>query len=167
MVDFDEEYLVRSVEIEPLALEEEFIRLPSDLARWNHLYSDAVAAYLSAKFAREQVYASLHGEMRQQLMDQAVDAATAADAEGKKKARVKAPTVGDIEAAVLLHPDYKAAKEAEIEAERNKAHLYGVVDSVRTKRDMLIQIGAQRRAEMQMDPMIKEETRAQRAAAGL
>jgi len=40
-----------------------------------------------------------------------------------------------------------------------KIRLYGVIDAVRTKRDMLISIGAQVRAEMESDPSIRERSR--------
>ncbi len=161
-----DQYLYDCVDIDPIALEEEFIRLPADLAYWNHQFADAVAQYQRAKFHREQVAARLHGECREALMTAAVEAAEDAEDAGKKAAKVKAPTVSDIESAVLQHEEYTGARELEVEKESEKARLYGVVDSVRTKRDMLIQMGANRRVEMQGDPILREEARAQREARG-
>ena len=161
-----EDYLFQCVDIEPLALEEEFIRIAPDLAYWNHQFSEAVREYSRSKFLREQAAARLHGEMREELMDAAKAAAKLAIEDGAKAStvKVKSPTVSDIESAVLTHEDYVEVRDREIEAEANKSRLYGIVDAVRTKRDMLVQMGANRRAEMQGDPTIRTEAKAAREA---
>lgn len=169
-MDTDEEiqeYLRACVDIEPLALEEEYVRVPSDLAYWNGQFADAVRALSQAKFAREQTYARRRIELREELMAAAHDvyeaARDAAETEAeKKKVRLKSPTVDDIDSAVVSDPEYAEAKQAEIEAESRKARMYGVVDAVRTKRDMLVQMGADRRVEMQGDPILRQEARAAR-----
>ncbi len=164
-----EDYLLQSVDIEPLALEEEFIRLPPDLAYWNHQFADAVREYSRSKFLREQTAARLHTELREEIMYAAKEAAKTAIEDGatKSSVKVKSPTIADIEAAVLTNEEYVEAREREIEAEANKARLYGIVDAVRTKRDMLVQMGANRRAEMQGDPSIRQEARGAREAQNL
>lgn len=158
------QYLKDCVDIDPIILEDEFVRLPADLAYWNHQYAQAVKEVQRSKFLREQVGARLHSELREEMMEEARAAAQAVvDGDGKKpKLKAKAPTIADIEAAGLIHPDYVEAKEREIEAEGNKARLYGIVDAVRTKRDMLIQMGADRRVEMQGDPILREQVRMSR-----
>lgn len=181
-----DEYAIECVDLDPLALEDEFVRLPADLAYWNSRYAHVAAEYQRAKFYMEQVASRLHGEVREDLMEQAKKAAftahqeavvaaaaeaEVAKAEGKKpsaktipKVSVKAPTVDDIKAEVTNHLDYVGARELEIEKSQEKSELYGIVDGVRCKRDMLIQIGANRRAELQGDPQLRKETTGTREA---
>lgn len=158
-----EQYLKDSVDLAPEDLEGEFIRLPADLAYWNHQFALAVQEVHRAKFVREQTYGRRRTELREELVQAARDAYDTAHAEAsdadKKKLRLKAPTVDDIDAAVVSDEVYAEAKQREIEAEGTKARLYGVVDAVRTKRDMLIQMGADRRVEMQGDPILRQQAR--------
>lgn len=128
-------------DIDPLALDEEFQRTPADFAFWSHKLSEATKTSLRAKFERDRVGAKLLIEMRETL--------------GKK-------TVDEIEARVTTHPDFVEAKLAEIDAEAERAKLWGVVESLRVKRDMLIQMGAHVRAEMEHDPQLRE-TRGKRS----
>jgi hypothetical protein len=154
-VDVDE-YLKKSVDIEPMAIEEEFVRLPGDLAYWNERYARAVNDYLKAKVGRERTESRLYLEQREHLTAKAsVEAA-----EGKKGA--KAPTVDEIRSAVAGHRDMVEAEDAELLMEVEKVRLYGVLDAIRAKRDMLIQIGSRQRVEMEHDPVIREESRVRR-----
>lgn len=167
-----EDYLASTVSVEPMALEEEFVRISSDLAYWNMRYADAHRAFALAKLTLDQLTARLHLEMRESLMGEAEaaakEAAAKADAEakaaalaGKKPAAVKvstkAPTVGDIAAAVDQHPEVQAAKLGVIDAETDKIRMFGVVDAIRVKRDMLVQMGSKARLEMQADPVVREQ----------
>jgi len=157
------QYLKDCVDIAPEDLEAEFIRLPADLAYWNHLYAEAVKELQRAKFVREQTFARLHTDLREKMMDQARAAVVAATQDdSKSKLKAKAPTIADIESAVYRHEGFVQAKEREVNAEGEKARLYGVVDAVRTKRDMLIQMGADRRVEMMGDPILREQVKAAR-----
>jgi hypothetical protein len=142
-IDVDE-YLATTVSIEPLALEEEFIKMPADLAYWNERYAEAVRGFLTAKIGRERIEARLHIEIRETLA-----------AKGDKKG----PTIADIEAGVSTHPEMIAARDAEIMAEVEKVRLAGVIDAVRAKRDMLVQLGARARIELENDPVIREQAR--------
>lgn len=169
------EYAIECVDLEPLSLEEEFVRLPADLAYWNAKLSQTAAEYQRAKFHREQVAGRLHVELREELMVAAREAAEEAAEEAlatnpdKKPPRIsiKSPTVDDIKSAVVLHEEYVGARELEIEKEQEKSHEYGIVDAIRCKRDMLVQIGANRRAEMQGDPQLRTETRDVREARSM
>lgn len=143
-----DEFLKDCVTIEPMALEEEFVRLPADLAYWNERYSMANRTFLRAKIDRERTEARLTIQLREELAKTMP--------EGKK------PTVDAVGAAVKDHADMNAARNAEIDAEIEKARLYGVLDAVRAKKDMLVSIGAHHRAEMAGDPRIREEARSHR-----
>ena len=132
-------YLDDCVKVEPVALEDEFIRLPGDLAYWSERYADAYEMFLDAKLVRERVYAELTMKHRDRLSL-------------TSKGRV---TVGEIEAAVILDADYLEAKTNENAAESNKIRMHGIVEALRAKRDMLISVGAHQRAEMDHDPSIR------------
>lgn len=170
-----DDWLKTCIDIEPLALEEEFVRLPADYAYWNARFSTGLRAFNVAKVALERIDARLHIEMRETLMAQAKEAAdtaaeildAAAEAEvasGKKakakpKVSIKSPTVDDISAAKQSCKEYQDAQDALLDAEVEKARLYGVLKSIEFKRDSLIQLGAKVRVEMQHDPVIRDQAR--------
>src|ERR1700690_4016698 len=60
-------YLAECVQIEPLVITEEFVRLPSDMAFWNERYSNAYQAFLQAKIITEQTRNRLWGEHKNRL----------------------------------------------------------------------------------------------------
>lgn len=129
-----------AVRITPEALEEEFVRVPADLAYWSGQYSDALDAHLRAEGYEDRLEALLLIEKRQELLDAG--------------AKV---TESQVAAAVKTDARMQAAEEGRITAEVAVARLKGVVEAIRAKRDMLIQIGATQRAEMERDPMILEK----------
>ena len=160
------QYLKDCVDISPEELEDEFIRLPADLAYWNHQYAETIKEAQRAKFLREQTFARLHTDLREEMMNEAREAVVKSlEEDSKSKMKAKAPTIADIESAVYTHAEYIAAKEREIQADGEKARLYGVVDAIRTKRDMIIQMGADRRAVMMGDPILREQTKAAQSSA--
>ena len=55
-----DEYLAECVVINDFALDEEFIRMPADMAYWNARYADALRNYLLAKLDHERNAARLH-----------------------------------------------------------------------------------------------------------
>lgn len=145
-IDVDD-FLRDCVAVEPTALEEEFVRLPADLAYWNERYARAYKNYAVAKIARERTGARLNIQLREEINAQQTD----------PKAKAKGPTVDAVAAQVDNHADMIAARDAEIDAEVEKVRLYGVLDAVRSKKDMLVQIGAHIRVEMQNDPVLREQ----------
>lgn len=140
-----EEYLAECLKIEPEAIQEEFVRLPGDLAYWNQQYSEALDTALKAKHNRKAVRGRRALEIRTELLE-----------DGHKV------TEGIIEASTDSDPDYVAACNAEAEAEAEKARIYGILDSVRAKKEMLVSLGAQLRQEMEHDPTIREQVGARR-----
>lgn len=128
--------------IEPLALEEEFVRLPGDLAYYSGMYADAYESWLKAKLQRETRYARAYQERKSFLLS-------------TSKGRV---TEAEVESEVAQDPDYLEAKAEEIACESEKVRLGGIVDAVKTKRDALISIGAHQRAEWASDPTIRDRT---------
>jgi hypothetical protein len=131
-------YLAECVTIYPEAVSEEMTRVPSDLAYWGERFAVALRAYLTAKLDEKRTHARVRILVREGLAQQ-----------GKV-------TEGMVDAATDAHPEVEKASLDTIEAEVEKVRLYGVVDAIRSKRDMLQSIGAQVRAEMQHDPMTRK-----------
>lgn len=132
-------YSAECVRIEPLAIEEEYIRLPSDLAYWSAELARAIEQSALAKNARELTAAEVAGEKREDL----------------HALNGKAPTVAQVEEAVTTDHRYQKAKHAEITTESRRMEILGTVEAIRAKRDMLISLGAHIRAELQRDPLIR------------
>jgi len=128
-----------AVSIDAGRLNDEFVRVSSDLAYWNRSYAGAVKRLRLAEMDREGQEASLRLKYRAE-----------AEASGQKI------TEGTLDALVVDSPQYKLALTVEVDSEHDKNRATGVVDAIRTKRDMLVSLGAHIRAEMQRDPSIRE-----------
>jgi len=137
-----DDYLAQCVTMDPLQLEEEFVQLPATLAYWNERYAEAQRGYLRAKVERERASSRLTMECRAVL-----------------EAKKGKATVGDVEAAVNGHPEYMKTKDLELDTEIEKSRVYGVLDAIRAKKEMLISLGAHIRAEMQGDPTLRDQAR--------
>lgn len=135
-----DDYLAKACEIDPLCIQEEYVRLPADLAYWNQKYAIAFRAWARARLSRKRLEAVLAIEHREQF---AVD--------GRKA------TEGMVTAAVETDDRLEAAAAFEVEAEVEKVRLWGVLDAVRAKKDMLVSIGAHVRAEMNSDPTVRAQ----------
>jgi hypothetical protein len=139
------EYLRESTTIasdSPEEINKGLVRLSADLAYWNKQYAEAIRAQLRAKATEKQVRASVYKEIRRSSETKLSEAALAAEIE--------------------THEDVRAAVDRLIDAEADKARIYGVVDSVRSKKEDLISLGAQYRAELGGDPLLKREARDRR-----
>ena len=144
--DEQSEYVKECTSILPAEqIEDEFRRVSADLAYWNNKFADALREHLRAKATEKQVRASVYLEIR-----------SGAAEKGEKL------TEAMTDAKVETHEDVRDAVDRCIHAEASKARMYGMVDAVRSKKDMLVSIGAQVRAEMQGDPMLRKEAREHR-----
>ncbi len=137
-----EDYLRKSVKIDPLDIKGEFIRIPADLAFWNGRYADALREFLMAKADLEILKAQLMPLVRQALLD--------------KGAKV---TESIIESAVDGDAQVVEARDRLVNAEVEKARLYGTLDAIRSKKEMLISLGAHLRAELEGDPSLRDQHR--------
>lgn len=134
-----EKYLHQCVAIgNPDYLQPEFVRLSADLAYWNVRYSETIGAHLRAKKDLGVVCAKLDILVREQL---------AASGVRTTEAMVKSTTES--------HDDYLEAYEMLITAEVEKARVYGILDAVRAKKEMLVSLGAYQRLEMQGDAQMR------------
>lgn len=139
-----EAYRRACVRIEPMAIQEEFVRVPSDLAYWSESHSNLYREWQLAKFTREQEWGAAMARARALLSSKAVGGG------GRR------PTVDQVEGEAVNDETYVAAKRNEVFLEAETKRLAGMIDAVRTKRDMLVSLGAHIRAEMEHDPVIKE-----------
>lgn len=149
-----EDALADAVRIEPVALQEEFVRLPGDLAYWGARYSDAYRAATMAELDRKRVFAKLRLSWRARLQ-----------AQGKEGGSGRV-TDSMVDAQVEVDDEYQGAllREAEAEVERERTKL--ALDAVRAKRDMLLGLGGIVRDAMRGDPQVREEQAAQARKAG-
>lgn len=127
----EEDYLRECIQVEPEALRQEFIRIPADLAYWGERFAVAVREHLAAEHHRKVTYAKVHLIVKQ----------TAAD-KGQKISEK------DTEAWVEQTPEVMAARAAEIEAEGAMQLARSRRDAIMAKKDMVVSLGAQARAEM-------------------
>jgi hypothetical protein len=136
-----DKYLNECVAIDEFALQAEYMRLPADYAYWNARYAEVYRFLLRSKMTRDQLQARLHKEYRARLEAQ------------RSSGRV---TIAEVDAEVEADPEYLEAKVTEIEADAECKKLQGVMEALRTKREMLISLGAHIRAEMQRDPSVHQ-----------
>lgn len=130
-----------AVKIEPLAMQEEFIRIPADLSHWNAQYAEVLKAYLLAKARTEHEWARIWLETREALL-----------ADGKATEKL-------IESKAMCNPDWQKAHLSLVELEAEKARIRGIVDALEAKKEMLVSLGAHLRAEMESDPMVRRDQR--------
>ena len=173
-----DEYLADCVRLDDVALDEEFMRLPADLAYWTHKYAQAVDAYLRAKFEHERSAARLFLEARRAPAAADTDVAEtstpepaladATDTKGKKKTAAPKPppkpkqlSIEDAKATVEASDEYQVTYLQLTEADVERTPLRGLVDAITTKRDMLQSLGAKLRAEMERDPMVRARVASQ------
>lgn len=140
-----DDYLYRSVTIVPEALQEEYVRLPADLAYWNKRYADAYEEVAKAKVGLSRLEALLRIHHRNELV---------AD-----NAKV---TESMVDAAVSGDERFQRAQDDLIAADVRRVTMQGNVDAVRAKREMIVSVGAQIRAEMAGDPTIRKQHEAAR-----
>lgn len=138
-------YLRQCVNINPEDIQGEFVRVSGYLAYWNTKYAEAMKNHLHAKIDTKVLASRLDPIVRQAL--------TAAGAK---------LTEAMVKAAIVEHEQMVEAERYEADCEVQKNLHFGYLDAIRAKRDMLISLGAHLRAEMEGDPLIREQARARR-----
>lgn len=144
-----DDYLRGCVRIDPANINDEFVRLPSDYALWNERYRTALERSLLAEAEVKRVHAGLYLRGGARVMPTG-----------------KPATVDWIKAMIEDDPDYQQAVADAIRAEADVAHVKGVLEAIRTKREALVSIGANIRQEMQHDPAVRDRTRTERTYRG-
>ncbi len=140
-----EAYLIESCDIEPTLIQEEYVRVPRDLAYWNQRYVNAFQEYQFQKIATNRTRMMLTIRHREALLQSGVKV-----------------TESQVEAKVSTDTEMEDAEVALVYAEVEREKMRGVLDAVRAKKDMLVSIGAHIRAELQGDPSVRNQSAAAR-----
>jgi hypothetical protein len=122
-------------------LQQEFCKVPSDLAYWGERMADTHQAAKVARLRREQVESRLYTQYKAEI-----------EAEGKRA------TEAAVHAALVQDDLYEHAKLTEIEAEAAALSMKNRFWAVSAKKDLVQSLGATIRAEMQRDPMVRVPT---------
>lgn len=164
----DEQPAVSPWRIDSNQLGSEFDEAPEMLARAVEVYADAEDASLHAELEFDIVEARLKIEVRERLTLEAratfqrarqveIDMEASEKDEGRRykkiEIRLQVPTVGDIEAHVIVSDEYRVAREAHIAADVKAKLTKGLCRAAETKRDMLTNIGMKRNAEWRVRPI--------------
>jgi len=135
-----EDLLIEAIKIDPLDLQIQFAEYSAHLAYWGARMVEAERDFQYADKNYDEVVSKTSLILREQLTK-----------DGKK------PTEATIEAATHLDPEVSKARQDRIESDARMRRLKTDLEAVRSKRDMLMMMGAQIRAEIQADPRIKDQ----------
>lgn len=147
-------YAQQCVTIEPLQVQEEYVRVPSDLAHWNGKWTDAIDEDTKAAAERKELKATITLEIRWAKENQLEY--TSAD---KRTWPVKALTEAVVDSIIQLDPRYLVTLDRERLADVEKTRIAGVIEAIRAKKEMLISLGAHQRLEMERDPQVNQRNR--------
>jgi hypothetical protein len=141
-----EDAIFDAVFTDPEQINEEFARVSADLAYWNTVYAlrsgDAARLDVECRRTKAAKYLYFREEIAQQ---------------GGR------PTDEWVKSLVDSDEEVNLALLLRVDADAEKQRIYGIVDAIRAKKDMLVSIGATLRSELEHDPMIKEQRRFDRA----
>ena len=133
------DYVKECVTVDEDEVNSEFARLPTDLAYWNKLYSRAVRDEMATKLNYKKVYAERSQVLREEL---------------KESGKV---TEAMLESAVQMDVAYQQAYLKHIDAVERKTEIFGWIDAIKSKKDALVTLGANIRAERKEPSINKEE----------
>lgn len=127
-------------EIHEMELDRSYRELPARMAYWGGRYADAYEAFRRAENNRELVFAQVCMELREQMRDNGLK-----------------PTDTAVKEATLRDPRVQDAIMEEIDAEASKERMRAACEAMRTKKDMLVSLGAHVRAQMDAVPFTRQE----------
>lgn len=145
-------YYDECVAVNAQDLQGEYVRVAADLAYWNERFADVYAYWLERKEVTEQVSSRRFEILKVELEIEKVGGG-----------RV---TLAEVESALRVDEDVIQAKSKQHSAEAEKVRLAGRLDAIRTKRDMIVSLGAHIRAELEGDPMLRADARVAREVRG-
>ena len=162
------EYRRRCVDVDPRQILREFTETSSHHAYWGKARADAKKVVDHCKIERDEAKAGLDRvevilqlSVREEFISDPILAEKfmGVDAKGNPKS----PSEAVIKARILIHPDYEGAQEAHfasqrelVEAQVKHDQLEVTTRAVAVKHDSLVQIGADRRAELRTDPSLRK-----------
>lgn len=145
LATIEDDYLRECARINPEDIQTEFERIPGQLAYFNAQYAGALNAHLVAEIDVKVTRARVYTAVREAMI-----------AKGGK------PTEEYMKALIESNEDYIEQQYIASAAETKKNDLYGKLDAIRSKKEMLISLGAHLRAELGGDPLIREQAGARR-----
>ena len=143
-VDFDD-YLVECVCIDDDDLRSEYVRVSTDLAYWAKKHGEAEYEYLAAKANVKRSEAAAYTDAMQILADE-YDV-------GKLP---KKPTEKMVEARAAEDENVDDALDRFARASSWRKEVDGYVEAIKSKRDMLVSLGADLRKEREAEPYLRE-----------
>lgn len=159
------------LKIDPMALEHEFIRCPSDIAYLAAKHARAIGDDLRSEAKRKKLWGLLLIQAREDLdaandsAQRLADATAAKEGHKPKDAKIRI-TESMVEAQAQQLSAWREATENEIDSKVAREIARGNLLAVLAKKDMLVQMGANARAEMERDPSIRNDRRASRGSEG-
>jgi hypothetical protein len=132
-----EKYDRECISINPFDLNDEFTKLPAQVAYWNAELGNAIEDVLATKKEYDEMRARVFIFIK-------------SDSDAKL-------TVADIDARVTVDVEVEDAHMALVKAEAKKARVKGMVDALHVKKDMLQMIGSKLKIEMEHDPILREQ----------
>ena len=133
--------------VDDLQINEEYKRIPQDIAYWNIKLSKALRAKLHADFEKDQMESKLRIQHRARLE---ID-----------NAKV---TIDMVTSAIDQDDEMKEAKLNGIDAEAEYQKIRGIAAAVSAKKDVLQSLGANIRAELEGSPTLREQALYRRRA---
>jgi hypothetical protein len=146
-----ERYAKEAVDMAPEAMEEEYVRLPADLAYWNERYARALKVFLTTKARSKTMAALLKIEHRERLFEE-----FQAKKEEKGKSGSGRVTDSMVDAALEQDERWQNMQAQLVDAEVEMVRVKGTAEAVRAKKDMLVSLGASIRAEIEGDPIVRK-----------
>jgi hypothetical protein len=146
-------------------LEDEFCRLPELLAWWLTAIELQREVVNTLKFDCDRLMAVVDYNTRQEAKntnDVMLEQAQAANLKAKDMPSLIKLTEKMVENTVLTHPDVKVAKDALLIASKNLGLLEAGKTALLAKKDMLVSLGANYRAEGAMNPVILQDAMKER-----
>jgi hypothetical protein len=132
------EYRRQCVTVNDTDISGEFARLSGDQDYWNNRFARAYESHAKTKLARERTEALVQLEVRRKLKD-----------EGEKVVEKL------VEARVRTDERVKSMEDAELDADVMLVKVKGVCEAIKTKREMIISLGAHIRDDKKPDMAMK------------
>jgi hypothetical protein len=139
-----------SVSINAIAIQTEYEMLPSTLYRYIKAKTAAVWEHRMAELDDEIEEENIRLEIRE------ANENAHAQASGE---RAKKLTVDEVKAMVITSPRYRISKAKVIEAAKAKDEAIGLVEAIQSKKEMLISLGCDIRADKQSGISINEQSK--------
>lgn len=130
-----------SYDLFPESVKEAYSRMPGEIASAAEAYAQASDAALRAKHQRDTKHAAVYLEI----------------VEESERMMEKKPPEGVLKARIYNNVDYQDACTAYHDAELAKGNAQAVMEALRTKREMLISLGAHVRQELQLTGTVEPE----------